>query len=86
MEKRMLARSPQSSCNSNIGYKHSNDIFSACENGRANIVQMLLTVEGHSITYSQTGDTILHGAVASQDSQTVGLVLQNFPQLMVIAL
>ncbi|KAL3092466.1 hypothetical protein niasHS_007675 [Heterodera schachtii] len=61
-------------------------LFLAAENGRAEIVRALLTVQYHSIIFEPSGDTVLHAAIASQNVATVEQILHKFPFLMDAAL
>lgn len=51
-------------------------MLSSCEHGRTEIISALLSVSGHSIIHTSTGDNILHAAVSSQVPETVRLIVE----------
>uniref|UniRef100_A0AC35F4B2 Non-specific serine/threonine protein kinase n=1 Tax=Panagrolaimus sp. PS1159 TaxID=55785 RepID=A0AC35F4B2_9BILA len=82
---RILAEMPKQ-CRQRITNGNTTDeksaLYLACEHGRFDIVDALLTLPGHIIIYSVSGDNVLHAAVASQNFQTFEIILKKFPFLM----
>uniref|UniRef100_A0A7E4VDA0 Non-specific serine/threonine protein kinase n=1 Tax=Panagrellus redivivus TaxID=6233 RepID=A0A7E4VDA0_PANRE len=82
---RILSEMPKASCQQICNGTSTDEksvLYLACENGRAAVVKALLSVPGHIIIFSSTGDNVLHAAVASQDAATVEVCLRKFPFLM----
>uniref|UniRef100_A0AC34GCB4 Uncharacterized protein n=1 Tax=Panagrolaimus sp. ES5 TaxID=591445 RepID=A0AC34GCB4_9BILA len=82
---RILAEMPKQ-CRQRITNGNKTDeksaLYLACEHGRTDIVDALMTLPGHIIIYSVSGDNVLHAAVASQNFETVEIILKKFPFLM----
>uniref|UniRef100_A0A915AF19 non-specific serine/threonine protein kinase n=1 Tax=Parascaris univalens TaxID=6257 RepID=A0A915AF19_PARUN len=57
-------------------------LYTACLNGRKDVVEALLNVRGHMLIQPTTHDTVLHAAISSQEPGIVEMILRVFTHLV----